>query len=202
MIVTVASFKGGVGKTVTALHLSAFLQRHGSTVLVDGDPNRSSTGWMNRGELPFKVVDERQAVKFARDYEHIVIDTAARPDSDELNTLAEGCDLLVLPTTPDALSLDALVLTVNELQTIGRTDGYRILLTMLPPKPSRDGQQARSTLEDNGFPVFGGEIRRLVAFQKAALTGALVHDVKDPRAGSAWDDYVRVGEEIMQDVGV
>lgn len=201
MIITVASFKGGVGKTVTAVHLTAFLQRYGSTVLVDGDPNRSSTGWMNRGALPFKVVDERQAVKFARDYEHIVIDTAARPDSEELNTLAEGCDLLILPTTPDALSLDALILTVNELSQIGRTDDYRILLTMLPPKPSRDGQQARSTLDDNGFPVFAGEIRRLVAFQKAALTGSPVYEVKDPRAQAAWEDYVQVGEEVFQSAG-
>lgn len=201
MIITVASFKGGVGKTVTAVHLTAYLQRHGSTVLVDGDPNRSSTGWMSRGELPFKVVDERQAVKFARDYEHIVIDTAARPDSEELNTLADGCDLLILPTTPDALSLDALILTVNELAQIGRSDGYRILLTMLPPKPSRDGQQARSTLEENGFPVFASEIRRLVAFQKAALTGSPVYEVKDPRAQAAWDDYVQVGEEVFRSAG-
>lgn len=198
MIITVASFKGGVGKTVTAVHLTAFLQRHGSTVLVDGDPNRSSTGWANRGELPFNVVDERQAVKFARDYEHIVIDTAARPDSEELNTLAEGCDLLVLPTTPDALSLDALILTVTELQQIGRTEGYRILLTMLPPRPSRDGQQARATLEENGFPVLDAEIRRLVAFQKAALGGVPVYEVKDPRARGGWEDYMRVGEEVIK----
>lgn len=201
MIITVASFKGGVGKTVTAVHLTAFLQRHGSAVLVDGDPNRSSTGWMRRGELPFEVVDERQAVKYARDYEHIVIDTAARPDSEELDTLAEGCDLLILPSTPDALSLDALILTVGELERIGRTDGYRILLTMVPPRPSRDGEQARSTLTANGLPVFAGEIRRLVAFGKAGLRGVPVYDVRDPRADAAWEDYAGVGEEMIQSAG-
>jgi chromosome partitioning protein len=31
MIVTVASYKGGVGKTATALHLAAFLKAIGST---------------------------------------------------------------------------------------------------------------------------------------------------------------------------
>ena len=56
MIVTVASNKGGVGKTTTAIHLAAFLQQHAPTLLVDNDPNKSSTGWAarNEGGLPFR----------------------------------------------------------------------------------------------------------------------------------------------------
>jgi len=197
MIITVASFKGGVGKTTTAVHLAAFLQKKSPTLLIDGDPNRSASKWTTRGELPFKVVDERQSARYARDYEHIVIDTEARPNEDDLRALADGCDLLVIPTTPDALALDALILTVEALEKVG-ADRYRILLTIIPPRPSRDGEEARQMLKRRGLPVFKGEIKRLVAFQKASLAGVPVYDVGDPRAGQAWSDYEGVGKEILR----
>lgn len=107
MIITVASFKGGVGKSTTALHLAAYCQQLAPSLLVDGDLNRSALDWASRGQLPFKVVDEKQGVKYAKNYEHIIIDTPARPGPDDLKTIAEGCDLLILPTSPDALALGA-----------------------------------------------------------------------------------------------
>lgn len=102
MIITVASFKGGVGKTTTSFHVAAFLNEQAKTLLVDGDPNRSVLGWATRGQLPFKVVDERSLAMYARQYDHIVIDTEARPEYEDMKALVDGCDLLILPTTPDA----------------------------------------------------------------------------------------------------
>lgn len=102
MIVTVASFKGGVAKTTTAVHLAACLCEREKTLLIDGDPNRSANGWAKRGNLPFTVIDERLAAKQARHFENIVIDTQARPEQEDLEALADGCDLLIIPSTPDA----------------------------------------------------------------------------------------------------
>jgi chromosome partitioning protein len=196
VIITIASFKGGVAKTTTAVHLAAYLQDRSPTLLIDGDPNRSATGWSRRGQLPFKVVDERQAAKYAREFEHCVIDTEARPEEGDLKALADGCDLLIIPTTPDALALDALMLTVKALDG-RRASGYRILLSIIPPRPSRDGDEARSTLTEAGLPLLTRGVRRLVALQKAALAGVPVYAVDDPRANLGWEDYQQVGKEIL-----
>jgi chromosome partitioning protein len=197
MIITVASYKGGVGKTTTSVHLAAILQKKAPTLLVDGDPNRSATGWLRRGSLPFKIIDERLLARYARDYQNIVIDTEARPSEEDMATLVEGCDLLVLPTTPDVLALEALQLTINNLQSIG-AKSYKVLLTIVPPKPSRDGEEARQMLKKGSVPVFKSQISRLVAFQKAALEGVPVNLAKDVRAEKGWSEYLTVVKEILK----
>ena len=196
MLITVASFKGGVGKTTTAVHLAAYFHQLDKTVLIDGDPNRSSTAWKKRGNLPFEVADEAMIAKAARAYEHLIFDTAARPDPDVLRVLADGCDLLVIPTTADGLSFDALMLTVEALQRIEATR-YRILVTMAPPRPSRDGEIARDALREQGLPVFSTTIRHLKAFKTAGTQGTLITDVKAPLAGFGWMDYEAVGDELV-----
>ena len=192
MILTVASFKGGVAKTTTAIHLAAYFARQAPTVLIDGDPNRSSTSWAARGKPEFEVVSESQIAIYARKAEHLIIDTKARPDPTDLQALASGCDLLVLPCTPDPFSLDALLLTIEALHTIG-SNRYRIL----PPRPMPDGDNARQTLINAGLPLFERDIRRTVAFQRAALEGGTVDCVRNSdSAGLAWRDYEAVAEEV------
>ncbi len=196
MILTVASFKGGVGKTTTAIHLAAYFSRSAPTVLVDGDPNKNSAKWAGRGTPPFRVVPEEETAIAARRHEHVIIDTKARPDTEHLQALARGCDLLILPCTPSSYSMDALIATIKELHALG-AERYRILLTIVPPRPMTDGERARAMIVKAGLPLFTSEIRRTVAFERSALEGVTVDQVKsNDTAGLAWRDYERVAEEV------
>jgi len=192
-IITITGYKGGCGKSTTAINLAAWLARQGETVLVDADPNRTALSWAQRGSLPFAVVDQRQAIKVVAGKPWIVIDTPARPDSQDLQELAAGADLLILPTVPDIVSLDPMLATAAAIEGAN----YRILLTIVPPKPSREGELMQAELRANGFPVFRSMIRRSAGIQKAGLAGIPVSDLKG-RDRLVWLDFEGLGKEVME----
>lgn len=196
--ITLCSFKGGVAKTVSAVHLAAYLQQKGNTLLVDGDPNRSASDWAAPGNLPFQVKDETEVTRqVLQNFEHVVIDTQARPSADDLAELASGCDLLILPTTPDVMSLRALMLTIQTLKPL-KLGHHKALVTVIPPSPSSDGEEAKQELQGLQIPVFKTGIRRLVALQKAVMGSCLVHETGDPRGIYGWEDYASIGKELLK----
>jgi chromosome partitioning protein len=196
-IVTVTGYKGGVAKSTTSVHIATYFSDKGKTILVDSDPNRTALAWSQRGKLPFTVADERQAMKMIAGNDFVVIDTPARPDSSDLKELAKGCDLLVLPTIPDVVSLEPMLKTASDLGDAN----YKALLAIVPPAPSKEGKAMRQELMDNGIPVFKSMIRRSVGFQKAAFEGVPVRDVSDTRSRVAWLDYQALGKEIIEVLG-
>src|SRR4051794_38032755 len=196
MVITIAAYKGGVAKTTTAIHLAAYLQRLAPTLLIDGDPNRSASVWARRGKLPFVVVDKEESTLHVRDYEHVVIDTEARAGQADLEVLARGCHLLIIPSVPATLDTEALVLTLNTVRKLA-PDKFRVLLTKVPPPPENDAEQLREVLNQQKIPVFQTDIPRLKAFERAVAEGVAVSEVDDPRAARAWASYEAVGQEVL-----
>ncbi len=193
MIVTLCQFKGGVGKTTSAIHFAALLQAKAPTLLIDSDPNKSASLWARKGLLPFDVCLEAEAPKrlMKGNYTHTVIDTPARPSSDEVESIANGTDLLILPTTPDPLSISALIQMAGSLP---EGTNYKCLITLTPPPPQKDGVEAKAALKRHGYPIFQRAVRRYKAYIHAASNG---HIVKGP----AQNDWKAIWEEFSYELG-
>jgi len=196
MYITVTNFKGGVAKTTTAVHIANYLQELGPTLLIDGDPNRSATEWKRRGALPFEVLDPDQGTYHARNYEHVVIDTEARPGPVDMENLAKGCDLMIIPTVPATLDSQATAKTLTAINRFA-AGKYRVLITKAPPFPQKDAIILRDELIKSQVPVFDTDIPYLKAFEEAAGMGVCVSRVPGTYARRAWQAYVAVGRQIL-----
>lgn len=205
MIITVVGFKGGVGKTTTAINIAAVLaaqnnptqlpEKYPQTLLVDDDPNHSSIKWAKRGALTFAVCGVGAVAKASKSAVDTIIDTRGHPDDSALEDYAQGCDVLLLPTTPDILAIEALLDTA---EAVNKYIEPIVLFTMVDGRKKSDVETARKRLTEKKLTVLDQTIRRLSVHDKAAQEGSAVSAVKAPKAKEAWAEYKNVVSEIMR----
>ena len=194
MFIAITALKGGVGKTTTAVHLAAYLQTLAPTLLIDADKNRSALVWSREDKLPFHVASQAGSPALIKQSTHIIIDTQARPEPEELEDLATSSDLLILPTTPNPLDLDSTVKAIESLEPLNVN--YRVLLTQVDSRTT-NGRDAKNFIKEHKIPTFKTDIPLLVAFQRAPTQGVIIKDYPDPRAKLGWSKYLAVGKEIL-----
>jgi len=203
MFLTVFGQKGGVAKTCTSIHLACVWAQQGYSVcVVDADRNRSATAYAARGMLPFEVVPVEAAAKATRSAQVIITDGQASSHEDELKNLSAGADLVLLPTTPQARSVE---LTI-ELSSIlrGLDTMHAALLVKVDSRKQRLANDARQTLEGFGVDVMAAEIPLLAAFEKAEVEGVCVSDAVDDRGRAdlrrmgGWSAYCNAALQIRE----
>ena len=102
--------------------------------------------------------------------------------------------MLLIPTKPDALSLDALLKIVASLQSFD-AQNYKVLLTLVPPR-SNAARDAKAMFDEIGVPYCKTEIQRRVICERAALQGKMANDYKDGKR--TWSEFLRLGKEIYK----
>ncbi len=201
MFITVCGQKGGVAKTCTSIHLGSVWHSQGKKVcIVDADKNRSALAYASRGNLPFPVFPVSSAAKASRSSEIVITDGQASSDQEELKHLAYGSDLVILPTTAKARSVELTVELANLLSNL--KVNHAVVIVKVDFRQQKAAQQAKAALENFGLYVFDTFIPLLSAFDKAEATGNAVFEAvddlgrSDPRRMTGWSAYCSIASQI------
>ena len=201
MFITVCGQKGGVAKTCTSIHLASVWHSEGKKVcIVDADKNRSALAYSSRGNLPFPVFPVSSAAKASRASEIVITDGQASSDQEELKHLAYGSDLVILPTTAKARSVELTVELANLLSNL--KVNHAVVIVKVDFRQQKAAQQAKTALENFGLYVFDTFIPLLSAFDKAEASGNAVFEAvddlgrSDPRRMTGWSAYCSIASKI------
>ena len=201
MFITVCGQKGGVAKTCTSIHLASVWHSEGKKVcIVDADKNRSALAYSSRGNLPFPVFPVSSGAKASRSSEIVITDGQASSDQEELKHLAYGSDLVILPTTAKARSVELTVELANLLSNL--KVNHAVVIVKVDFRQQKAAQQAKAALENFGLYVFETFIPLLSAFDKAEASGNAVFEAvddlgrSDPRRMTGWSAYCSIASQI------
>jgi chromosome partitioning protein len=198
-VISLTSFKGGVGKSTLAVNLAGALALNASTLLIDEDPLRSCHQWASQnGRLPMPVLlpeeVEGSALSASR---YLLVDTEGRPKLEDLSELISSSAWTLIPCGTSGLEIDGTLRLIEALRSADtQLEKVKVVITKAPPVGTV-GQQARDALREAEIPVANSVVRSYVAHQKAAELGVLVKDVPDPRASQAWADVLELAMEVV-----
>ena len=189
MLTCVVSIKGGVSKSLIAVHYAAYLHRKGrKTALIDADPQHTARRWLAEAEPTLRVeaidVRKRDArgaifdlVEKLDGFDHIVADGPAGM-IEHTRALLTVCDLAVIPSGPSIDDLHLAAKTVEMAKSeskIRRGDpiAIKIVLTRIV-RHSNVGREA--------IDVAGGicRVAKAIISQRSAYAdswGRLIFDM-------------------------
>jgi chromosome partitioning protein len=187
-VIAVANQKGGVGKTTLAMNMAAGLTRRGSCIVVDADPQRSATMWIELSdslrEFPAKVVpaeDEikNQIIQLQTEFDYIVIDCPPEIKSDSTMSAIEISQVLLIPLLPSPMDLWAstrIEKLIKRVQRVNPTISAFVVLNQIEPRSAMSRGMGEALQEIN-IPVLRHRLSRRVSYRTAALEGCSVYDL-------------------------
>ena len=185
-VITLASRKGGAGKSTLTAQLAAQCHISGKrTLIIDADPQGSLSLWhsLRKDGLPKLVTPERgieRAIAFAMidDFEYVFIDTAPTMWV-VVQEAIRAATLTLIPARPGFFDLAAVRETVKVARE--RDCPYAVVINAAPVK--RDDKEAGLVAQSRAYfdglqiPVWAGQISQRAGFQSTLAAGASAAEI-------------------------
>src|SRR3712207_1446102 len=117
-VISLTSFKGGVGKSTLAVNLAGALALNASTILVDEDPLQSCYQWAKQnGRLPMPVLlPEEVRTADLGSCRYLLVDTEGRPKPEDLSELIRSSAWTLIPCGTSGLEIDGTLKLISALR--------------------------------------------------------------------------------------
>jgi chromosome partitioning protein len=210
--ISIASDKGGPGKTTTAILLGCELALDGYRVgLLDTDLNQQAAAFGNKADIPGLTVlgDVREdnilaALRKAEaENEIVIVDLPGGSSTLALKALHRSHFVLV-PTQaslPDVKAAMKTLAQIDDAQELARTTIARAILwtRVLPGFESRSARHVRETVEaEDHITILKTAMMERAAFREIHITGRVPRQT-DPN-GSASQNVAAVTAELLEHI--
>jgi chromosome partitioning protein len=209
-VITLATSKGGVGKSSLGRSLAAhwFTVGH-KPALVDADPQRSLANRYDPegrlGAVPVVAEPEERVgemiEELRRRHAPVIVDTAGFRNRTTIGALV-ATDLAIIPLKSAVEDVDAAIATYDLIREINETDereGRPIKIAMVLTMTLRGtviARHVREQLTVAGYPLLQAEMLNRVAYPEAGIEG-LSPSITDPD-GAAARDIAAIAQELMK----
>jgi chromosome partitioning protein len=209
-VITLATSKGGVGKSSLGRSLAAHWFTVGQKpALVDADPQRSLANRYDPegrlGAVPVIAEPEERVgeviEELRRRHAPVIVDTAGFRNRTTIGALV-ATDLALIPLKPAVEDVDAAIATYELIREINEADereGRPIKIAMILTMTVRGtviARHVREQLTEAGYPLLKAEMLNRVAYPEAGIEG-LSPSITDPD-GAAARDIAAIAQEIMK----
>ena len=191
--IVVLNPKGGSGKTTLAINLAAFFAARGdNTLLIDRDPQGSSTRWLRKRKVPQPAINgiatfERDSrttmswqMRVPDGTQKIIVDSPAAVEARGMPELTRDAHKVIVPVLPSDIDIHAASRCIADLLLVAKIKRAENRIGVVANRVRKNTLMFQSLmrfLEKLDIPVIA-TIRDSQNYVRAAEQGVGIHEMK------------------------